>query len=1098
MHLPPSMTTTPRNQFDLLAFDWDGTAVADRHADATELRHLLTQLLDRGVIVAIITGTNFRNIEHQCVGAIRGPSKERLFVLTNRGSEVYGFDSRGDPQLLWRRVATPAEDQLLTRIADTIRDTLVRRTGLEIGVVYDRLNRRKIDLIPEPAWRDPPKSEFGKLQEAVEARLRSGGIEGGLRDVVALSIQIARDLGLEDPRVTSDIKHVEIGLTDKSDSLRWIVRELMTPCGIDPERTLIAGDEFGPIAGIAGSDSKLLIPETREATYVSVGVEPNGTPPGVVHLPGGPPRFLQLLRDQLALAELSARPAPPLPHTPPPSLLGVTPTTDPVWTVTADGFDLAQEDEFESIFTVANGYLGSRGSLAEGSTLSTPATFIAGVFADTPDTQPGLARGPDWMSLRGYIDGREIRLEGSRSTLHRRTLDLRQGLLWREWHHEDDAGRITHIIGLRLASLADRHLLAQFITFTPINHRGPITLSTTISAGPATGYRTATTHARFGDRPPGIISLEAIGSNVRAAFASCARLVGPDAVHPPDEVDLSPEVLHERWQVRPDSGETYRLERIVTVYTTRDTPNPEAAAVDHLRAVEGQAEELLRDHIAAWDKRWHHAAIDLEGDDATARALHFAAYHLISAANPEDEHVSIGARALTGNTYQGHVFWDTEIYMLPFFTLTDPKTAKSLLLYRYHTLHRAREKARQYGYRGALFPWESAYDGVEATPPYAIAPDGSKVRILSGEQEHHISAAVAYAAWQYWELTGDDDFIRGPGAELIFETARFWASRGRVEADGRFHIREVVGPDEYHESVDDNAYTNILAQWNLERGAILAHTLRERRPDDWQRLAKRLQLDPAEPAEWERLARLTYTGLDPATGIFEQFQGYHDLEPIDLESITPTGVPPDVILGRERIRRSQIIKQADVVLLIFLLWDRFTPEVRAANFDFYEPRCAQGSSLSPAIHALVAARLGRTELACRYFHQAASIDLDNNMGNAAGGVHAGALGALWQAAVLGFAGFHPRGDRLEFDPRLPPYWKSLRCRLQWRGRSVLVSLRNGESAAPSEVPASAELLLESGDATPATFVGGPTTTLRPGTPFRVVRTAGGWMTEDSP
>src|SRR5690606_34423438 len=154
------------------------------------------------------------------------------------------------------------------------------------------------------------------------------------------------------------------------------------------------------------------------------------------------------------------------------------------------------------------------------------------------------------------------------------------------------------------------------------------------------------------------------------------------------------------------------------------------------------------------------------------------------------------------NTYQGHVFWDTEIYMLPFFTLTDPKTAKSLLLYRYHTLHRAREKARQYGYRGALFPWESAYDGVEATPPYAIAPDGSKVRILSGEQEHHISAAVAYAAWQYWELTGDDDFIRGPGAELIFETARFWASRGRVEADGRFHIREVVGPDEYHESVD--------------------------------------------------------------------------------------------------------------------------------------------------------------------------------------------------------------------------------------------------------------------------------------------------------
>lgn len=1086
------MNTEPRNQFDLLVFDWDGTAVADRHADATELRALLTELLARGVVVAIITGTNYRNLARQCLDGIEASRKEALFVLTNRGSEVYGFDGSGRPRALWRRIATPEEEKLLTRIADAVRDELVELTGLEIEVIYDRLNRRKIDLIPEPGWRDPKKSEFAELLAAVEERLHGAGVEGGIREVAALADRIAREYGLEDPRITSDIKHVEIGLTDKSDSVRWIVRELMPSCELEPEWTLVAGDEFGPIAGIAGSDSKMIIPELRDATYVSVGVEPNGVPANVVHLGGGPPRFLQLLREQLALAEFRSSPPRPLPRTPPPVLLGFSPTTDHLWTITYDGFDLAQEDELESIFTVANGYLGSRGSISEGSPLSSPATFIAGVFADDPDPliPPGLAQGPDWMSVRGYIAGRELRLEGSRTTLHRRTLDLRQGLLWREWHHEDDAGRITHILSLRLASLADRHILAQFVDYRAVNHENQIRLVTTIDVGPATGYRSVTPHAHVGDRPPAIISLEAIDTGLRAAFASATRLIGPDAETVPIDLELGPDTLRESWETEIGPGRPLRLERVVAVHTTRDTDDPEGAAITRVRELAGRGESIVAEHVAAWSRRWHHAAIDLAGDDETARALHFAAYHLIGAANPEDERVSIGARALTGNVYQGHVFWDTEIYMLPFFTLTHPESARALLLYRYNTLHRARGKARKYGYRGALFPWESAFDGVEATPPWARAPDGSKIRILSGEQEHHINAAVAYAAWQYWELTADDDFMRVAGAELLIETARFWASRGRVEEDGRFHLRQVVGPDEYHESVDDSAYTNLMAQWNMERGAEIARTMRERWPEEWKRLELKLGLEPDEPGEWERLASLTYSGLDPETGIIEQFKGYHGLEWIDLESVTPTDVPPDVILGHERIRGSQIIKQADVVLLILLLWDRFTPEVRNANFDFYEPRCAQGSSLSPAIHALVAARLGRTGTACRYLRQAATIDLGDSMGNSGGGVHAGALGAFWQAVILGFAGYHPHADRLEFEPRLPPDWRSLDFRLQWRGRTIRVSLANGGAAA------TAEFLLEDGAPAPISVTGAPSTTLAPGTPFRAIRTPAGWTLGD--
>ena len=245
----------------------------------------------------------------------------------------------------------------------------------------------------------------------------------------------------------------------------------------------------------------------------------------------------------------------------------------------------------------------------------------------------------------------------------------------------------------------------------------------------------------------------------------------------------------------------------------------------------------------------------------------------------------------------------------------------------------------------------------------------------------------------------------------------------------------MIGPDEYHESVDDNAYTNGVAQWNLEVAAEIANLLSERWPEPWQTLSRRLGIEPEEPRRWQDMARDFYTGFDEQTGLFEQFRGYFALEDIDLAAFTPRNAPIDVLLGRDRIQGSKIIKQPDVVMLIYLLWDRMPPEVRKANFDYYEPRCGHGSSLSPAIHALVAARLGETVLAERYFRQAAQIDLADNMGNAAGGVHTGALGGLWQAAALGFAGLPLRGDEnLKPRPNLPAGWRGLSMHFQWRGQ----------------------------------------------------------------
>jgi trehalose/maltose hydrolase-like predicted phosphorylase len=308
------------------------------------------------------------------------------------------------------------------------------------------------------------------------------------------------------------------------------------------------------------------------------------------------------------------------------------------------------------------------------------------------------------------------------------------------------------------------------------------------------------------------------------------------------------------------------------------------------------------------------------------------------------------------------------------------------------------------------------------------------VRILTGEQEHHISADVAFGVWKYWEATGDERFLLDAGAEILIETARFWASRAEREEDGRYHIRGVIGPDEYHETVDDNAYTNGLAQWNLEVGEEVTRLVAQRWPEQWRALSRRVGLEAEEPRRWLQVARELYTGFDELTGLFEQFRGYFGLEDIDLAAFAARTAPMDVLLGRERIQRSKIIKQADVVMLLHLLWERLPAEVRRVNFEYYEPRCGHGSSLSPAIHALVAARLGDAALAERYFRQAAEIDLSDNMGNAAGGVHLGALGGLWQAAVFGFAGLRFTDERPEHRPNLPPSWRSLSMRFQWRGR----------------------------------------------------------------
>jgi trehalose/maltose hydrolase-like predicted phosphorylase len=385
------------------------------------------------------------------------------------------------------------------------------------------------------------------------------------------------------------------------------------------------------------------------------------------------------------------------------------------------------------------------------------------------------------------------------------------------------------------------------------------------------------------------------------------------------------------------------------------------------------------------------------------------------------------------------VFWDTEIYLLPFYTAVWPEAARAMLMYRFRTLPAARAKAAHMGYKGALYAWESADTGEETTPERVVGPDGAPIEILTGKLEQHISADIAYAVWQYWRASGDDAFLLEAGAEILLETARFWASRAIAEADGGRHIRHVIGPDEYHEDVDDNAFTNVMARWNIARALEAIDQLKARSPEQSAALCSKLDLGEDELADWRDAVARIVTGLDPATGLYEQFAGYHALEAIDLSLYADRKVPIDVVIGRERTQRSQVVKQADVVALMALLPDQFPGAMTSTNFRHYEPRCAHGSSLSAGMHALVAARLGDADMALRHLHQAAMADIELDP-SSAGGVRIAGLGGVWQAAVLGFAGLDLSGDVISLNPRLPPQWRGMSFSAQWRGRSVAVSI----------------------------------------------------------
>ncbi|MEO7398926.1 MAG: glycosyl hydrolase family 65 protein, partial [Ilumatobacteraceae bacterium] len=447
------------------------------------------------------------------------------------------------------------------------------------------------------------------------------------------------------------------------------------------------------------------------------------------------------------------------------------------------------------------------------------------------------------------------------------------------------------------------------------------------------------------------------------------------------------------------------------------------------RALEDGPERILAAQRAWLDTFWTTSDIELHGDEFGQQALRWNLFQLAQASARTDEQ-GIAAKAVTGAGYEGHYFWDTEIYIVPFLAYTNPETARRLLRFRWHMLDTARRRATELNQRGALYPWRTI-NGEEASAYYA-----------AGTAQYHINAAVALALKRYLDASGDIGFLAAEGAEILVETARLWEDLGFYAVNGErvFHIHGVTGPDEYTTVVNDNLYTNVMARFNMRYASRVVESLAEWNAEAHEALLRRLDLDPAEVERWTEASNAMFLPFDEELGIHPQDDTFLEREVWDFAATPPENYPLLLHYHPLVIYRFQVLKQADVVLAMFLRSDQFTLDQKRRNFDYYDPITTGDSSLSACVQAVVAAQIGYEDVAVDYFRQALFVDLADTHGNTADGVHIASAGGAWGTVVFGFAGLYDSGVSLRFAPRLPSAWEAISFRMQRHGTKLRVDL----------------------------------------------------------
>ena len=716
------------------------------------------------------------------------------------------------------------------------------------------------------------------------------------------------------------------------------------------------------------------------------------------------------------------------------------------WLVIQKGYQPEDNLDNESRFCLANGRMGNRASLEEGGARKTlPANYVHGVFDRSEAFMRELVNTPNWTLLRPSFQGCYIGPESGDLSGFVRVLDLKNGLLVKRYEMTDDKGHTTRVETLKFLSRAQPRCGMIRMYLTPLNYKGAVYLENQVDARVCNFEdmpRFRVRHLKTVE----VSSLDGFGSYVESRTRDFDLPLGTGALVElyVDGQKINPanghfrafgELASQFMDVPLKQNQTLRADKYAAVATGRDSLGVRAQVKRELeQAVNTGWDASLRLHQQEMEKLWEAGDLVVKEDEELQLALRFNLFHLMNTPDPTDDRVNIGAKLLHGEEYGGHTYWDTELFVLPFFCHVFPDVARNLVRYRYHLLDQARKNAGSLGYEGAKYPWESADTGEEECPAWTIGYDGSLTRCHVADYEHHVTSAVAYGISQYALTTGDKQFMSEMGLEILLETARFWVSRMAWNADkNRFEILQVTGPDEWHEPVDNSAYTNHLAKWNIKEAIRQLRLMEQADPDRAERIRRKISLDEYEIKRWnERVDRLF---LQATEGLIEQFDGYFDLDEAVITQWDENGMPlmPDNPNDLPRSQR-KILKQADVVMLLYLLPDLFDMDTQRENYRYYEKRTKHGSSLSPSIHCLMGLRVGDDERAYRYLERSAYVDLHNNQQNVREGIHAASAGGTWQCVTMGYCGMRiSPGGELSFTPRLPKQWQEVRFSIRYRG-----------------------------------------------------------------
>jgi maltose phosphorylase len=727
------------------------------------------------------------------------------------------------------------------------------------------------------------------------------------------------------------------------------------------------------------------------------------------------------------------------------------------WSIVEKGFHPESNRIIESITSLGNGYMGMRGNFEEtysGDTLQ--GTYIAGVYYPDRTVVGWWKIGyPEYfakvLNAVNFI-GIDVTLGKHPLNLHTwsprefcRTLDMKKGELSRTFELEDPEKRRFSIHTRRFVSKEHRHLAAVSYSITLIED--PAHHGTEITFAPYLDGNIVNEDANYGEdfwlgiqeigQPElQLVTMETKKSHFVVAAASSFRLYRDGReVHDP-KAQCTTSSRYARAEVRMDlqQGQTITLEKTIAVITSRDvsTESVSEKAIELLRAYRAKDyTELLRGHVKAWAQVWRDSDITIEGDPAAQQGIRFNIFHLNQTYTGDDPRLNIGPKGFTGEKYGGSTYWDTEAFCLPFYLGTsDPQIARNLLIYRYHHLEKAKENAAKLGLRGALFPMVTM-TGEECHNEWEIT-----------FEEIHRNGAIAYAIFNYVRYTGDRDYLKEYGLEVLVEICRFWTSRVTYQPrKDVFMILGVTGPNEYENNVNNNWYTNRMAAWSLEYTLQVLEELRRDCPQDFEDLVTRLGVLTGELQSWQRIAEKMYYPMVEELGVFEQQDGFMDKELLTVDQIPSHELPLNQNWSWDRILRSCFIKQADVLQGLFFLGHRYDLATKKRNFDFYEPMTVHESSLSPCVYSIIAAEIGYERKAYELYLRTARLDLDNYNNDTDDGLHITSMAGTWMSIVYGFGGLRIENGRLSLKPFAPREWKKYSFRLRFRNHflEILVS-----------------------------------------------------------